>query len=173
MPCSRQSRTPTGARICLNPPGAAGTACTTTSTPTTPMNARNSEPCEKEESADALTVLTGATAEEEEGTRDAGKTVAHVQAGVTNLARTAGVTNLARTAGVTHLARGTGGISLVRIAHIATQACCRCRLSQEGMKTATKTRGLGASRSLAPSPASWAELKPQPLNVSSSSLLVK
>src|SRR3954469_12221878 len=173
LPCSRQNQTPSGARICLNPPGAAGTVCTTTSTPTTPMNAKNSATCEKEESADALTVLTGATAEEEEGTRDAGKIVAHVKAGVTNLARTAGVTNLARTAGVTRLARGTGGTSLVRIALMATQTCRRCRLSQEGMKTATKTRGLGASRSLAPSPASWGELKPQPLNVSSSSLLAK
>src|SRR3954468_5102431 len=111
--------------------------CTTTSTPTTPMNAKNSAPCEKEESADALTVLTGATAEEEEGTRDAGKIVAHVKASVTNLARTAGVTCLAR---------GTGGTSLVRIALMATQACRRCRLSQEGMKTATKTRGLGLPR---------------------------
>src|SRR4051812_44551995 len=128
------------------------------------MNAKNAAPCEKEESPDALTVLTGATTEEEDGTRDAGKTAAHAQAGVTNLARTAGATRLAR---------GTGGISRVRIALMATQACRRCRLSREGMKTATKTRGLGASRSLALSPASWAELKPQPLNVSSSSLLAK
>src|SRR3954470_3824049 len=138
--------------------------CTTTSTPTTPTNAKNSAPCEKEELADALTVLTGATAEEEEGTRDARKIVAHAKAGATNLARTSGVTRLAR---------GTGGISLVRIALLATQACRRCRLSQEGMKTSTKTKGLGASRSLTPSPASWAELKPQPLNISSSSLLAK
>src|SRR4051812_8131534 len=111
LPCSRQNRTPSGARICLNPPGAAGTVCTTTSTPTTPMNAKNSAPCEKEESADALTVLTEATAEEEEGTRGAGKTAAHVQAGATNLARIAGATRLAK---------GTGGISLVRIAPTAT-----------------------------------------------------
>src|SRR4051812_34843596 len=107
------------------------------------MNAKNSAPCEKEELADALTVLTGATAEEEEGTRDVGKIVAHVKAGVTNLARTAGVTNLARTAGMTRLARGTGGTSLVRIALVAPQACRRCHLIQEGMKIATKTGGWG------------------------------
>src|SRR4051812_12489748 len=134
------------------------------STPTTPTNAKNSAPCEKEESAVALTVLTGATAEEEEGTRVAGKIVAHAKAGATNLARTAGVTRLAR---------GTGGISLVRIALMATQACRRCRLSQEGMKTATKTRGLGASKSRAQSPASWAEPKPQPLSAFSNSLPAK
>ena len=43
----------------------------------------------------------------------------------------------------------------------------------EGVTTTIKTRGLGASRSRALSPASWAELKPQPRSVSSSSLLVK
>src|SRR3954462_6435987 len=121
-------------------------------------------PCEKEESADALTVLTGVTTEEEEGTRDARKTAAHVQAGVTNLARTAGVT---------HLARGTGGTSLVRIALMATQVCRCCHLSQEGMKTVTKTKGWGASKTHAQSPASGAEPKPQPPSVSSRSLPTK
>src|SRR3954469_18473575 len=145
LPCSRQNQTPSGARICLNPPGAAGTVCTTTSTPTTPTNAKNSAPCEKEESAVALTVLTGAMAEDEEETQDAGKIVARAKGGATNLARTASGTRLTR---------GTGGISLVRITLMATQACRRCRLSQGGMKTATKTRGLGASKSRAQSPAS-------------------
>src|SRR3954471_24762408 len=116
-----------------------------TSTPTTPTNAKSSAPCEKEEAADALTVLTGATTEEEEGTQDAGKIAAHAKAGATNLARTAGVTSLAR---------GTGGISHVRIALMATQACRRCRLSQEGMNTVTKTKGLRASKSRAQSTAS-------------------
>src|SRR4051812_11486717 len=128
------------------------------------MNAKNSAPCEKEGSAIVLTALTGATAEEEEDTQDAGKTAARAKGGVINLARTAGETCLAR---------GIGGISLVRMACRATQAFPRCRLSQGGTRTATKTRELGASRSRAQSPASWAELKPQPPNASSSSLPVK
>ena len=124
------------------------------------MNVKSSAPCEKEGSAVALTVLTGATAGEEEETQDAGKIAARARGGTTNLARTAGGTCLAR---------GTGVISLVRIALMATQGYLRYRLSQGGTKTAIKTRGLGASKSRAQSPASWAELKPQPLNVSSSS----
>ena len=55
-------------------------------------------------------------AEEEEGTQDAGKTVAHVKGGATNLARIAGKTRLAREDGGISLARETGGISLARIA---------------------------------------------------------
>ena len=61
----------------------------------------------KEGSADVPTAATGATAEEEEGTQDAGKTGALAKGGATNLARIAGKTRLARE---------TGGISLTRIA---------------------------------------------------------
>src|SRR3954468_8144678 len=128
------------------------------------MNAKSSAPCDKEGSAVALTALTGATAEEEEETQDAGKIAARAKGGATNLARTAGGTCLAR---------GTGGISLVRIACRATQASLHCRLSQGGTRTAIRTRGLGASKSRAQLPASWAELKPQPPNASSSSLPAK
>src|SRR3954468_3579959 len=131
MPCSRRNRTPSGARTCPNPPGAVGTVCTTTSTPTTPMNAKSSAPCEKEGSAVVLTALTGATAEEEEETQDAGKTAARAKGGVINLARTVGGTCLAR---------GTGEISLVRIAHKATQASLHFCLGHGGTRTAIKTR---------------------------------
>ena len=85
--------------------------CTTTSTPTTPTNVKSSEPCEKEGSAVAPTAVTGVTVEEEEGTQDAGKTVARAKGGVIGLAR------------------GHGGISLMRIARKATQASLRCRRS--------------------------------------------
>src|SRR3954467_2255377 len=85
-----------GAKICPNPPGAAGTVCTTTSTPTTPTNAKTSAPCEKEGSAVALTALTGVTAEEEEETQYAGKIAARAKGGARNLARTSGGTRLAR-----------------------------------------------------------------------------
>ena len=131
--------------------------CTTTSTPTTPTNVKSSEPYEKEGSAVVPTALTGATVEEEEETQDAGKTAALAKGGATNLARIAGRTRLARE---------PGGISLARIARKATQASLRCRRSQGEKTTTTKMRGLGASRSRARSPASWAELKPQPLNTS-------
>lgn len=47
-------------------------------------------------------------------------------------------------------------ISLVRIALKATQASLLCHLSQGGMKTIIRTKGLGASRSRAQSLASWA-----------------
>ena len=60
-----------------------------------------------------------------------------------------GVTDLVRIAGMTHLTRKAGGISLARIARKATQASHRCRRSQGETRTATKTRGLGASRSRA------------------------
>ena len=135
--------------------------CSTTFTPTTPTNAKNSAPCEKEGSAVVPNAPIGATAEEEEETQDTGKTAARA---------TGGATNLARIAVEICLARGTGGISLVRIARRATQASLHCRLSQGETRTAIKMNGLGASRSHAQSPASWAELKPQPPNASSSSL---
>ena len=138
--------------------------CTTTFTPTTPTNAKNSEPCEKEGSADAPTATIVAMAEEEEGTPDAGKTATLVKDGVTDLARIAGRISLARE---------TGGISLARIVRKETQAYLHYRHSQGETRTIIRTRGLGASRSHARSPASWAELRPQPLNASSSSSSAK
>ena len=165
----QRNQTPSEAGISLSHPRVAGTVCTTTSTPTTPTTVKSSEPCENEGSAVALTAVTGATAEEEEGTQDAGRTVARAKGGATNLVRIAGKTHLAREAGGNSLARETGGISLARIARKATQASHRCRRSQGGTRTATRMRRLGASRSLVQSPASWAELKPQPLSASSSS----
>ena len=116
------------------------------------------------ESADAQSAKTGAMAEEEEEAADDGKTVAFARDGVTALARTAGRTSLTRE---------VGGISLVRIALKATQASLLCHHRQVGMKTITRMRGLGASRSRARSLASWAALRPQPLSASSSSLLAR
>ena len=115
-------------------------------------------------SADAPSAVIGATAEEEEEVEDDGKIVALAKGGVTGLARTDGRTSLAR---------GLGGISHARIARRATQAFLLCHHRQEGMTTTTKTKVLGASRSRVLSHASWAELKPQPHNVSSSSLLAR
>ena len=134
--------------------------CTTTSTPTTPTNVKSFEPCEKEGLAVAPTAVTGAMVEEEEGTQDAGKIAALAKGGATNLARIAGRISLARE---------TGGIRLARIVRKEKEASLHCRRSQGETRTAIKTRGLGASRSRARSPASWAGLKPQPLNASSSS----
>ena len=128
------------------------------------MNAKSSGLCVKDGLADVPTATTGAMAEEEEEVEDDGKTVALTKGGVTNLARTVGRTSLARE---------VGGISLVRIAHKATQASLLCHHRQGGMKTITRTRGLGASRSRAQSLASWAALRPQPLSASSSSLLAR
>ena len=84
-----------------------------------------------------------------------------------------GATGLVRTAGRISLARAPGGISLVRIVLRAMPGSLRCRHLQEGMTNAIRMRGLGASRSRVLSPASWAELRPQPRSVSSNSLLVK
>ena len=96
-------------------------------------------------SADAPSATTGAMAEEEEEVADDGKTVALAKGGVTDLARITGKTRLASE---------TGRISLARIARKAMQASLRCRRSQGETRTATKTRGLGASRSRTRSPAS-------------------
>ena len=153
----QQSRTPSKAGISLSHPRAAGTACTMTSTPTTPTNAKSLGPCETCVPADAPSAATGAMAEEEEEVEDDGKTVALAKGGATDLARTAGRTSLAR---------APGGTSLVRTILSATLAFLCCRHHQEGMTTTIKTRGLGASRSRVLSLASWAELKPQPRNVS-------
>ena len=97
---------------------------------------------------------------EEEEVEDDGKTVALAKGGVTDLARTAGRTSLAREA---------GGTSLVRATRTATQASLLCRRNQGETRTITRMRGLGASGSHVRSPASWAELRPQPLNASSRS----
>ena len=91
------------------------------------------------------TAMTGATAEEEEGTQDARKIAAHVKGGATNLARITGRTRLAREA---------RGISLARIARKVTQASLRYRRSQGEMRTVIRTEGLGASRNHVRSPAS-------------------
>ena len=109
------------------------------------MNAKSSGPCMKEGSADVPTAATGATAEEEEGMQDVGKTAAHAKGGATNLARIAGRTRLAREA---------GEISLARTARKVTQASLRYRRSQGEMRTIIRTKGLGASRNHVRSPAS-------------------
>ena len=108
--------------------------------------------------------MIGDTAEAEEEVEDDGTTMALAKGGVTGLARTTGRTSLMRE---------LGEISLARIARKGTQASLRCRRSQGEMKTVTRTRGLGASRNRVQLPASWAELKPQPLSESSSSLLAR
>ena len=102
------------------------------------MNAKSSGSCVKEGLADAPTAATGATAEEEEGMQDAGKTAAHAKGGATDLARIAGRISLARE---------TGGISLASIVRKETQASLHYRRSQGEMRTIIRTRGLGASRS--------------------------
>ena len=84
-----------------------------------------------------------------------------------------GATSLVRTTGRISLARAPGGISLVRIVLGATPVSLQYRYHQEGMTTTIRTRGLAASRNRVPSPASWAELKPQPFSASSSSLLAR
>ena len=115
-------------------------------------------------SGDALSAAIGATTEEEEEVEDDGTTEALAKGGVTDLARTAGRTSLTRE---------VGGISLVRTALKATQASLLCHHRQGGMKTITRTRGLGASRSRAQSLAFWAALRPQPLSASSNSSLAR
>ena len=95
---------------------------------------------------------------------DDGKTVALAKGGMTDLVRTAGRTSLARE---------PGEISLARTARKATHAFLLCHHHQEGMKIIIRTRGLGASRSHEQLLASWAALRPQPHNASSSSLLAR
>ena len=75
--------------------------------------------------------------------------------------------------GATSLVRAHGGTSLARTILRLMLGFLHCRHHQEGTTTNIRTRGLGASRSRGLSPASWAELKPQPLSESSSSLLVR
>ena len=94
-------------------------------------------------------------------------------AGMTGARARSGATGLVRTAGRISLARAPGGISLVKIVLKATLDSFRCRHRQEGMTNTIKPRGLGAFRNRVLSPASWAEPRPQPRSVSSSSFLVK
>ena len=115
-------------------------------------------------SVDASSATTGAMFEEEDEADVAGTIAAHARIGATGLARTAGKTSLVR---------APGGINLVRTALRATPVFLRFLHHQEGTTTTIRTRGLGASRNRVLSPASWAELKPQPRSVSSSSLLVR
>jgi hypothetical protein len=61
----------------------------------------------------------------------------------------------------------------MRTIHKATLAFLRCHHNQEGTTTVTKMMGLGASKNLVPSLASWVVLRPQHLIMSSSSLLVR
>ena len=126
------------------------------------MTVKNSEPYVKDASVDAPSATTGATAEEEDVQADTGMTVARARNGATGLMRTAGRISLAR---------APGGISLVRIVLRATPVFLHYLHHQDGMTTTIKTRGLRASRSRVLSPASWAELKPQPHSVSSNSFV--
>src|SRR4051812_10817943 len=115
-------------------------------------------------SVDAPSAATGATTEEEDEVEDAGTTAAPARSGATGLARTAGRTSLART---------PGGTSLARTVLRARLDSLRYHHHRGGTMTITRMRGLGASRNLAPSPASWAALRPQPPSASSSSLLAR
>src|SRR4051812_17770442 len=95
---------------------------------------------------DALSAMIGATAEEEDEPEDARTTMALARSGATSLVRIAGKASL--------FARAPGEISLVRTDLRATPASLRCHHHQGGTTTTTRTKGLAASRSLAPSPAS-------------------
>ena len=88
-------------------------------------------------SVDAPSATTGATAAE----ADAGTTVARARSGATGLVRTAGRASLMRV---------PGEISLTRTALRATLAFPHCRHHQEGTTITTRTRGLGASKSIEP-----------------------
>jgi hypothetical protein len=104
-----------------------------------------------------------ATAAEVVEGEDVGRTVTFARAGAISLVRITGRASLMRT---------SGGISLTRTALKATLAFLRCR-HQEGTTTTARMTGLGASRSLEPSPASWEALRPRHLIASSSSSLVR
>jgi hypothetical protein len=100
----------------------------------------------------SVITATEATAAEEAKVEDTGTAVTLAKNGMISLVRTAGRASLAKAPGET---------SLVRTVLRATLAFLHCRHHQEGMTTTTRTRGLGASRSLVPSPASWAALRPR------------
>ena len=115
-------------------------------------------------SVDATSAMTEATTEEDDVAKDAGTTGAHARSGATGLVRTTGKIILAK---------APGRISLATTAPRATLVFLHYLHHQEGTTTTIRTRGLGASRSRGLSPASWVELKPQPLSESSSSLLAR
>ena len=114
--------------------------------------------------AAAPSAATEATAAKVVEVEDAGRIVTHAKAGVISLARTTGRASLVRV---------PGGISLVRTVHKAMLAFLHCHHHQEGTTTDTKMMGLGASKNLVPSLASWAVHRPQRLMASSSSLLMR
>ena len=99
----------------------------------------------------APSAATGATAEEQDKAEDAGTIAAPARSGATTLARTAGRTSLVR---------APGGINLARTALRATPVFLLCLHHQEGTMTTNRTKEPGASRSHAPSPASWVALRP-------------
>jgi len=106
-------------------------------------------------SVDAPSATTGATAEEVDEVEDVGTTVGPAKSGTTNLTRIVGRNSFVR---------APGGTSLMRIVLRATMVSL-CRRRHEGMTTINRTKGLGASRSRAPSPASWEALRPRPPSV--------
>ena len=163
LPCSQQNQTPSGAEISPSHPRTADrSAPSTTCIPTTPTTVKSSEPFEKDASVDAPSATTEATAEEDM-VADAGMTVAHARSGATGLVRTSGRTCLVKVPGV---------ISLARIILREMLGFLHCR-HQEGTTTTAKTMGLGASKSLMLSSASWEVLRPRPPIASSSSLLAR
>jgi hypothetical protein len=130
----------------------------------------------------APSVVTRATAAEVAEEEDTGRTETLIRAGVIGLVRITGranhvrppgETSLVRVPGVISLVRVLGVISLVRTGRKATLTFLCCHHRQEGMKIDTKMMGLGASKNLVPSLASWAVHRPQRLIASSSSLLVR
>ena len=124
------------------------------------MTVKSLELYEKDATVNAPSATTGAMDEEVDVAEDVRTTVGPTRSGATNLARIVGRTSLVR---------AHGGTSLARIALRAMLAFLRYRHRQEGTTTTIRTRGLGASRNRVQSPASWAELKPQPFSASSSS----
>ena len=116
-----------------------------------PESSRSSGPSVTGDSVDAPSATIDSTTAEVAEEEDAGTDMTIAKSGATILGRTVGRANLAR---------ALGGGSLARSAHRAMSACLHCRHRQEGTKTTTRTRGLGASRSLEPLPASWAAHRP-------------
>jgi hypothetical protein len=121
----------------------------------------------------APSAATKATAVEVAEEEDAGRTKTHVRAGKIGLVRITGRASLVRPPGETSLVRVLGVISLVRTSRKETPTFLRCHHRQEGTKIDTKMMGLGASKNLVPSLASWAVHRPQHLIASSSSSLVR
>ena len=102
-------------------------------------------------SVDASSTMIEAMAVEEARVEDAGMTALPARSGATSLVRTTGKASLARAP------RETIPVKTILRALLAS---LRCHHHQEGTTTTTRTRGLWASRSLAPLPASWVALRP-------------